>query len=258
MRRRVWLVVVPVVLAVGCVLLMPALLRPAGRPRALTVVALGDSVPAGAACLCRPYPALVGRALGPDVRTVNLARNGQTTAGLLAQLDEPQTRARVRGAGAVLLTVGANDFDETIADDERCTDPRDCVATELAELSPSLQRVLGRLHALLAPATPVVVTGYWNVFRDGAVAAAHGPGYVASSTALTRLVDQELAAAAEAGGAHFVDVAAAFASSGDVTRLLATDGDHPNARGHRVIAGAVVPVLRHALAGASPAAGTAR
>src|ERR1700759_5504194 len=54
------------------------------------VVALGDSVPAGAACGCRPFPTLYGALLsartGASVSVANEGVDGLTTAGLLTQL----------------------------------------------------------------------------------------------------------------------------------------------------------------------------
>lgn len=216
---------------------------PAG---ALTLVALGDSVPAGSACGCRPFPAQAARALGPRAVARNLAHGGLTSRGLLAQLSDPRTRAELARARAVTVTVGANDFDESRADDARCADPQACFAEGLDDLEQTIGRVLGRLGAVVRPGTAVLVTGYWNVFRDGRVGADHGPGYVAASAALTRQVNARLATAADTAGASYVDLYGPFAGSGNVTRLLARDGDHPNARGHRLIADQLVPLLERA------------
>ncbi len=53
-----------------------------------------------------------------------------------------------------------------------------------------------------------------------------------------------LRAAAAAGGATYVDLDATFTTAAgagnDRTSLLAADGDHPNAAGHRLIADALV------------------
>jgi len=89
------------------------------------------------------------------------------------------------------------------------------------------------------------VTGYWNVFLDGAVGRARGAAYVTGSDALTRAVNAGIAAAAERTGATYVDVYRPFKGDGDVdcTPLLAADGDHPDARGHRVIAEALLAAL---------------
>lgn len=214
-------------------------------PRGTAVlVALGDSVPAGTACACLPFPVQAARALGPTAVARDLARAGEDTAGLLAQLDEPGTADALSSAGGVTVTIGANDVDEDSADDDRCSDPSACWADELAALRTSVPELLARLDRLVRPGVPVVVTGYWNVFRDGAVAAARGPAYVRASTALTDVVNGVLEGAAHHAGRAYVDLAGPFLRSGDVTALLAADGDHPNARGHRLIAEQLVPVLR--------------
>lgn len=219
--------------------------RPATGVTARTgaLVALGDSVPAGTACGCRPYPAQAAGALGPEVTARDLARDGQTSRGLLVQLDEPGTREVLRHAAAVTVTVGANDFDESRVGDPRCAAPSACFSVDLEALSGTLLQVLGAVRALAPTRAPVVVTGYWNVFRDGAVGADHGPAYVRGSDALTREVNARIAAAAAAAGVRYVDVYSAFESTGDVDALLADDGDHPDAQGHRLIADLLAPAL---------------
>jgi lysophospholipase L1-like esterase len=79
-------------------------------------VALGDSVAVGSGCDCGGYVQPVGQGIGAGLRTSvavdNLALDGQTSAGLLDQLADPDTRDAVRNADLVLVTIGANDFPE--------------------------------------------------------------------------------------------------------------------------------------------------
>jgi lysophospholipase L1-like esterase len=84
----------------------------------------------------------------------------------------------------------------------------------------------------------VLVTGYWNVYEDGAVARqAFPPAGVAASVELTRRVNTVVAAVTASHGAAFVDLFGPFEKRGvEVTGLLAADGDHPNAAGHQLIA----------------------
>jgi lysophospholipase L1-like esterase len=95
---------------------------------------------------------------------------------------------------------------------------------------------------------PVLVTGYWNVFLDGPVGTAQGAEYVRDSSALTLQVNAVLAHEAASAGAVYVDLrgpflAATGGSSDDEGPLLASDGDHPSAQGHVVIAHALERAL---------------
>jgi lysophospholipase L1-like esterase len=62
---------------------------------------------------------------------------------------------------------------------------------------------------------------------------------VDATRALTLRANTTLRQAAPAEGATFVGLFTPFngpAANGDVTKLLAPDGDHPNAAGHQLIA----------------------
>jgi lysophospholipase L1-like esterase len=215
------------------------------------VVALGDSVTSGARCGCTAFPQLyardLGRARGARVTVQNLGRNGQDTTGLLALLRQagstPETA--VRRADIVLLTIGANDFgdhhDDVVAD--RCAlDGQDsCVDGELHRLRHNMRALLQRVRDLRGRRpTAVLVTGYWNVFEDGAVARrAFSPAGFRATRTLTFQADTVLRDAARGEGATFVGLYAPFhgpAAHGDVTNLLASDGNHPNAAGQSLIA----------------------
>lgn len=215
------------------------------------VVGLGDSVPAGTACGCDTYVSLVGRAraaalgLTPDVS--DLAVPGLTTAGLVDQLGDPDVAAAVAGADLVIVTIGANDFDPDQAGTDACAPPGlDCYRPQLDAQPAQLDAVLDRIAALEAghPAT-VVVTDYWDVFLDGDVGQAQGPAYVAASDALTAADNAVIEAAAGRHDATFVDLFAPFRGDGstDDTALLADDGDHPDAAGHRLIARTIEAAL---------------
>jgi lysophospholipase L1-like esterase len=177
----------------------------------------------------------------------NLGQNGQDTTGLLTQLRSPGSprREAVRRADIVLLTIGANDFgdhhDDVVAD--RCAlDRRDsCVDAELHRLRRNMHDLLSTVQALReARPTAVLVTGYWNVFEDGAVARrAFSPAGFRATRTLTFEADTVLREVAGSEGATFVGLYAPFhgpAARGDVTHLLASDGNHPNAAGQALIA----------------------
>ena len=92
----------------------------------------------------------------------------------------------------------------------------------------------------------VLVTGYWNVFLDGDVAAIRGVDYMRNSIALTRAENTQIAAAARAQQDTYVDIYTPFKGDSGAendTSLLAPDGDHPNAAGHHTIALALESAL---------------
>lgn len=216
------------------------------------VVALGDSVPAGTACGCDDYVTLLARSLstatGPAVASTNLAVPGATSGDVLSQLAGTDTRAVVAGADVVVVTVGANDVEA--ADDPTTCPSTDgqrsggivaaCYDRELRGLSAHLAGLLDRIHRLRGSrGTRVLVTGYWNVFLDGAVGRSKGPVYVELADAVTRAVNRRIAAAAQAHGSTYVDLFTPFRGTdgtNDCTGLLAADGDHPDADGHALIA----------------------
>lgn len=211
------------------------------------ILALGDSVPAGAACSCTPFPELYGELLarrtGASVRVTNEAVNGLESAGLLAQLQEPEVSAAVARADVVLVTIGANDFSERHDDvvEGRCTAGTStaCVDEELSGLRANLTRILRDIRSLReGRATSVLVTGYWNVFEDKEVAErAFGAEGLEASIQLTHQVNRAIRAVVAKAGADYVDLFTPFHAPGlTEDSLLAADGDHPDAAGHALIA----------------------
>ncbi len=211
------------------------------------VVALGDSVPAGAACSCKPFPDLYGSLLtqrtGASVEVTNEAVNGLDTRGLLAQLQRTHVATAVSRADVVLVTIGANDFgprhDEVV--EGACTvgSKIACVDAELNVMRDQLRRILSDIHSLReGRPTSILVTGYWNVFEDKLVAErAFGPEGLRASIQLTHLVNGAIRAVAAEAGASYVDLFAPFHMPElEEDTLLADDGDHPDAAGHALIA----------------------
>jgi len=100
------------------------------------------------------------------------------------------------------------------------------------------------VNALVPATATVVLTGYWNVFLDGAVGGALAQTYTATSDALTRTVNATIAGVAAAHRARDADVYAPFKGDGtlDDTLLVAPDGN-PDAAGHLVLASAVARAL---------------
>ena len=244
-RLAIGLVVLAVVTAISSADTISEVLRP--QPRAageVRVVALGDSVTSGHNCDCSAFPQMYGDLLhdrsGAPVIVNNLGVAGIDSNGLLQLLDQrnsPAERATA-AANVVLITIGANDFGDHHDDvtSGQCTG--DCVSDEFEQLQVNLGKILHRIHVLRANLpTTILMTGYWNVFKDGDVAERqYTPSGRIASDQLTVRTNAAIAAAAGADDATYVDIYAPFENSSDITSLLASDGDHPNAAGHALIA----------------------
>jgi lysophospholipase L1-like esterase len=172
---------------------------------------------------------------------------GLDSGELLAQLTDPTSKTSdlVRLADIDVVTVGANDFQDQhgsiTAGTSSGTGDHDCVQDELGQLQHNLSQILDQMKQLRhGEPTTVLVTGYWNVFEDGAVARNKFPAAGRQATQkLTTQTNTVIRNAARQQQVNYVDLLQPFhddADQGDVTLLLAPDGDHPNARGHAVIA----------------------
>ena len=216
---------------------------PSAPPGTPVVVTLGDSVPAGTACDCDPFPDLYARLMAPNAVSVNLAQPGYTSTDVQGLIADGGVRSDLRRATIVLIMAGANDlaeaFDDT-RDDAAYQAAADQVEVNVAATVDAVVQVHG------APLT-VLVLGYWNVVKDGAVGlATYGADGLASARAATRYCDLALRRAASRSGARYVPTTTAFRGdhhAQDPTGLLAPDGDHPNADGQEAIAEAVYAAL---------------
>jgi acyl-CoA thioesterase-1 len=219
---------------------VPAPSDPPGTP---VVVTLGDSVPAGTACGCDPFPDRYARLLSPGAVSVNLARSGDTSADVRQETGDDDVRADLRRATIVLIMAGANDLAAAF-DDGRDDAAYQAAADQVeANVAATVDTVV-QAHG--TPVT-VLVLGYWNVVKDGAVGlAAYGADGLASAHSATHYCDLALRQAAAQTGATYVPTTAAFRGDHralDPTDLLAPDGDHPNADGQEAIAEAVYAAL---------------
>ena len=211
------------------------------------VVALGDSVPAGAACHCTPFPTDYAHDLsnvrGIPTTAQNLAVDGSNSSDLLSALRDggSATARAVTAADIDLVTIGANDFSDQHRSVTTGACGGACLTKHVATMKANLAGILVQVHRLRAGRpTAVLVTGYWNVFEDGKVArqafAARG---VRATRQLTALVNDAISDVANAHGATYVDLVEPFngpAAKGDITHLLAADGNHPSSAGQQLIA----------------------
>jgi lysophospholipase L1-like esterase len=247
------LAVVPAVVVLGC--LAAACSTATGAPRALrrgSLVALGDSVPRGTNCKCRPYPPLIAdglsRASGTRVTATNDSVAGYTTASVLRQVDsDGRVINHIRAAEAVEIEIGAND----VGYSKTCGTSVACYAPRLPTMKENLAAIVRRVRALTAGhKSLIVLLDYWSVWLGGKYAKAKGPAYVAAAEEMTDRVDSAIKSIAAGGGSAYVDLRAAFKGPSytyDETHYLSSDGDHPNQAGHRRIAQATDAVIEKAL-----------
>jgi len=249
-RRRVHVLAAMAVLACVATACSAATTSPA--PRAWSIVALGDSVPRGTNCDCRPYPPLTADDLqagsGRTVTATNDSVAGYTTADVLEQLRRNRSViGHVRAARAVEIEVGAND----VGYSKSCGTTVDCYAPRIPRMEKNLAAIVRRVHALTSGhRTLVVLLDYWSVWLGGQYAAAKGEAYVDAAATVTDEVNTAIEATASRSHASYVDLRAAFKGPNytyDETHYLSNDGDHPNAAGHKQIAAAANAVIDKAL-----------
>jgi acyl-CoA thioesterase I len=217
-----------------------------------SIVALGDSVPRGTNCDCKPYPTLSADGLtattGRTVTATNDSVAGYTTSGVLRQLkSDGAVIEHVRRADAVEIEVGANDVPYT----KRCGTAVDCYAPLVPVVEKNLAAIVSRVRELASGhKVLVVVLDYWSIWLGGKYAAERGDAYVSAAREMTDRVNAAIEATAAQSGSAYVDLRAAFKgpSFGYLeTHYLSSDGDHPNAAGHQAIARATEAVIEKTL-----------
>jgi lysophospholipase L1-like esterase len=172
----------------------------------------------------------------------NDAFGGARSAGVVAQLDDRDVRKAVAGAGTALVMVGANDFGpafhEVLEHRARARTVFPPVTRQVRANVVTIVRKLRRIR----PGIRVLVADYWGVMKDGAVGRRrYGAWGMRKADQATADANRALREAADTTHAVYVSTFRAFKGpdgTDDPTPLLAPDGDHPNSRGHAVIADA--------------------
>jgi lysophospholipase L1-like esterase len=217
-----------------------------------SIVALGDSVPRGTNCDCTPYPRLTADGLtsstGAGVTETNDSVAGYTTSNVLHQVEsDSEVIDHLHGANVVEIEVGANDVGYTKA----CGTTVECYAPRIPTIQKNLDAIVSRVHELASGRKVLVVLlDYWSVWLGGKYADAKGDAYVAAAKEMTDRVNTVIKSTASNSGSAYVDLRAAFKGPDyayDETHYLSSDGDHPNAEGHKQIAAATETVIRNAL-----------
>jgi lysophospholipase L1-like esterase len=183
-----------------------------------------------------------------EVKATNDAVGGFTSADLLKQLSsDADVVSDVANADVIEIEVGANDVGYSGA----CGTSVGCYQPMITATQSNLDQIVARVRKL-TEGRPVllILLDYWSVWLGGRYAADEGPQYVDAAADVTDKINTVVRQTAANTDSGYVDLRAAFKGpdyDSDETRYLATDGDHPNAAGHRVIADAVVGVLSHNL-----------
>jgi acyl-CoA thioesterase-1 len=208
-------------------------------------------VPRGTNCDCEPYPPLTATAFATRtehaVEATNDSVAGATTSSVLKQLANRDVIRHLRAARAVEIEIGAND----VAYSQSCGNKTACYAPRVPTVEKNLAAIVGRVHKLTSRHHALIVLlDYWSVWLGGKYAAAKGNAYVAAAEQMTDEVNTVIKSTAVATGSAYVDLRAAFKGpdySYDETHYLSSDGDHPNAAGHKRIATATEAVVEKAL-----------
>jgi lysophospholipase L1-like esterase len=147
----------------------------------------------------------------------------------------------------VEIEIGAND----VGYSKSCGAVAECYAPRIPTVEKNLRAIVGRVHALASRRKVLVVLlDYWSVWLGGKYAAGKGDAYVAAAEQVTADVNAAIKSTAARSHSAYVDLRAAFKGPDyayDETHYLSSDGDHPNAAGHRKIAQAAQAVIEKTL-----------
>jgi len=229
----------------------PSPAAPTPNPNFL-LVALGDSLPGGLHCdaectdYVQTYGSAVQAAIKAPVTVENLATNDSLISKvLLERVQQATYRAAIADAELLTIQVGFNDFQGPC----NWATHDACLAHGMTTVRGNLEKVLGAIAEIRGDdPVPTRVLTYYNNYV-GMPGTAEAWGFESTAENLARF-DADYGAAltafnvmlcevASAAGATCVDILPAFNGpdgAQPATGLLASDGVHPSAAGHRLIA----------------------
>lgn len=220
----------------------------AAEPSPWRVVSLGDSVVSGGPCDCWTFPGryarLVTSRTGHSTVARNLGIGGSTSVDLLRSLRAGSSVLGIlRGAKIVTITIGANDLVPAREDWTEGT-CQGCFYAAAQAVEGNLIRIVRQARAAVGTSLVVLVTTYWNVFKEpetAAQAAGTSTAYDVMARRATLILNAAICRAAAHARAVCAGLFAPFKGDGtrDALGLLEPDRDHPNAAGHQVIANAL-------------------
>ncbi|HEX3610552.1 MAG TPA: SGNH/GDSL hydrolase family protein [Sporichthyaceae bacterium] len=214
------------------------------------IVAFGDSVPAGVHCSCTNfvdyYANLVTEKVQKKYTTDNFAVSGSRSGDVVNLLAQAKVQSALKTATTVLIMTGANDYNDAFDQASLGADFSKLYPNVATAVQDNVTTAVQKIQALNA-AAHVVVLDYWASMEDGAVASKdYDKTAMTASLACTASTNAALALAAKATNATYVSTLTAFKGSKgtkDDTDLLASDGDHPDAAGHALIARTIAAVF---------------
>src|SRR5258706_3289883 len=151
-------------------------------------------------------------------------------------MSNARVQGGIRAADAVVMMVGANDFPRAFAAVRHGASGKRKYRPIASRLRSDLSRTFSDVHAL-HPGVPVLVLGYWNDFKDGNVAKrVYSKAQRDAAESATWYTNNAIQDAARTSRATYISTSIPFYNSSNLDDLLASDGDHPSAAGHRLIA----------------------
>lgn len=213
----------------------------------ISVVALGDSVTAGTGShsFVNDVATTLAANYKTTARVTNFAADGEATTGLIHDVQYSSRQAALAKADVVVIQIGANDFDESQAQNPGCAPVRTsgCYSAPMATMRSNLAQIVSTVKAVAKPNAKIVLLGYWNVFKDGFNGSARGTDYVKQGEALARWVNVQMSATASAQHTIYADGYMPFMQVANIQDYLEADGDHPNNAGQRLLAKSVLSAL---------------
>jgi lysophospholipase L1-like esterase len=236
-------------IAAGCAVVATAFgLGVAGLPgpaaaatSAPVVVGFGDSVPAGAHCGCTNFIQQLATDLGGTAK--NMAVSGSTSLNLVHLMQTARAWNAVKSATVVVIMTGANDYVSAFnAVSKGASSSRyNSVANQVRS---NVTNVVNRIR-YINPKADVVIVDYWAAMEDGQVAQKnYNKTTQRAALKATESVDGALWSVAGSLHTDWLSTYHVFHDAvSDVTSLLSSDGDHPDAAGTSLIAGALSRLL---------------
>jgi lysophospholipase L1-like esterase len=205
------------------------------------VVGFGDSVPAGLHCGCPTFIQQYATKIGGTAQ--NFASSGSTSGNLVNVLKTARARKAVKNATAVVIMTGANDYTsafQAVSNGASTSRYRTVAAHVQANVTAAVKKIRS-----INPNADVVIVDYWAAMEDGRVARQnYNQATQYAALKATESVDGALWAVAQSLRTDWISTYHVFHSAvTDVTSLLLSDGDHPDAAGTSLIAGALNALL---------------
>ncbi len=206
----------------------------------LRYVALGDSITAGvgASDPSRSYASLFSSFLkGRDAGETftNLGQTGQTTSGLLADLQaNTQTRSAVKGARVITISIGANNLLGCITNPLTGGFSASCAAAGVQQFGADWPQIISQIRSSIGSTANIYVINLYSFYP------ASSPN-ITAETAVVAQVNAVLTAGATSSASDrykLVDVYGPFMAGNlcDLTHICSSFDPHPSDAGHAQIA----------------------